>query len=214
MSFISRKPEKYSWTMSECPLNFRHTLSSSAYDAVPAVPTPDLAYPQRTCHHIPPCCPRLCQLADRLRRSYASRMSFYKMKVFQCETTGKGGLDYFQALHSEQTESSNLLARFPEPLKVAVLRSVQWRAYCHLAVCLFCSYYSDIRHRGKAGQSCRPGLRSLCRSIPCWREYVVIHTFPHILHANWTSNLEIFVDIQGEKCVSFLSFLIHFACSS
>ncbi|KAF8761068.1 Chromatin remodeling complex protein [Rhizoctonia solani] len=54
--------------------------------------------------------------------SYASRMSFYKMKVFQCETTGKGGLDYFQALHSEQTESSNLLARFPEPLKVAVLR--------------------------------------------------------------------------------------------
>ncbi|KAG8681955.1 hypothetical protein FRC08_015309, partial [Ceratobasidium sp. 394] len=59
--------------------------------------------------------------------SYASRMTFYKMKVFQCETTGKGGLDYFQALQSEQNEASTLLARFPEPLKAAVLRSVQWR---------------------------------------------------------------------------------------
>ncbi|KAG8737450.1 hypothetical protein FRC10_008167 [Ceratobasidium sp. 414] len=58
--------------------------------------------------------------------SYASRMMFYKMKVFQCETTGKGGLDYFQALQSEQNEASTLLARFPEPLKAAVLRSVQW----------------------------------------------------------------------------------------
>ncbi|QRW18814.1 imitation switch two complex protein [Rhizoctonia solani] len=83
--------------------------------------------------------------------SYASRMSFYKMKVFQCETTGKGGLDYFQALHSEQTESSNLLARFPEPLKVAVLRSVQWRIVGRLDSLVDQVYdrYVDRYHAGE-----------------------------------------------------------------
>ncbi|ELU41604.1 chromatin remodeling complex protein [Rhizoctonia solani AG-1 IA] len=131
--------------------------------------------------------------------SYASRMSFYKMKVFQCETTGKGGLDYFQALHSEQTESSNLLARFPEPLKVAVLRSVQWRAYGSSSRLFTCSYYLAIRYRGKARQSRRPSLRPLCRSIPRWREYVVIHAYAAAPYADRPPNLEIFVDIQGEK---------------
>ncbi|CAE7191906.1 unnamed protein product [Rhizoctonia solani] len=83
--------------------------------------------------------------------SYASRMSFYKMKVFQCETTGKGGLDYFQALQSEQTESSNLLARFPEPLKVAVLRSVQWRVVGRLDSLVDQVYdrYVDRYHAGE-----------------------------------------------------------------
>ncbi|CAE6480790.1 unnamed protein product [Rhizoctonia solani] len=83
--------------------------------------------------------------------SYASRMSFYKMKVFQCETTGKGGLDYFQALQSEQTESSNLLARFPEPLKAAVLRSVQWRIVGRLDSLVDQVYdrYVDRYHAGE-----------------------------------------------------------------
>ncbi|KAL5641607.1 hypothetical protein ACGC1H_001922 [Rhizoctonia solani] len=83
--------------------------------------------------------------------SYASRMSFYKMKVFQCETTGKGGLDYFQALQSEQTESSNLLARFPDPLKAAVLRSVQWRVVGRLDSLVDQVYdrYVDRYHAGE-----------------------------------------------------------------
>lgn len=60
-------------------------------------------------------------------RAYAARMSFYRMKQFQCEVTGKSGLDYFQALESEQQEARTMHSRFPEPLKAAVLKSVQWR---------------------------------------------------------------------------------------
>lgn len=55
-------------------------------------------------------------------------MSFYRLKQFQCEVTGKSGLDYFQALESEQQEAQTMHARFPEPLKAAVLKAVQWRA--------------------------------------------------------------------------------------
>ncbi|TDL28675.1 hypothetical protein BD410DRAFT_893635 [Rickenella mellea] len=59
--------------------------------------------------------------------AYAARMSFYKLKQFQCEVTGKSGLDYFQALDSEHQEARTLHSRFPEPLKAAVLRTVQWQ---------------------------------------------------------------------------------------
>lgn len=58
---------------------------------------------------------------------YAARMSFYRLKQFQCEVTGKSGLDYFQALASERHEARTLHSRFPEPLKAAVLKSVQWQ---------------------------------------------------------------------------------------
>jgi hypothetical protein len=61
-------------------------------------------------------------------RAYAARMSFYRLKQFQCEVTGKSGLDYFQALESEQQEAQTMHSRFPEPLKAAVLKAVQWRA--------------------------------------------------------------------------------------
>ncbi len=61
------------------------------------------------------------------RRAYAARMSFYHMKQFQCEVTGKSGLDYFQAVESERQEARTLHARFSEPLKPAVLKAVQWR---------------------------------------------------------------------------------------
>lgn len=61
-------------------------------------------------------------------RAYAARMSFYRLKQFQCEVTGKSGLDYFQALESEQQEAQTMHARFPEPLKAAVLKAVQWRS--------------------------------------------------------------------------------------
>lgn len=56
-------------------------------------------------------------------------MSFYQLKHFQCEVTGKSGLNYFEALESEQQEARTLHSRFPEPLKAAVLRSVQWREF-------------------------------------------------------------------------------------
>ncbi|EGO04257.1 hypothetical protein SERLA73DRAFT_82321 [Serpula lacrymans var. lacrymans S7.3] len=59
--------------------------------------------------------------------AYASRMSFYKLKQFQCEVTGKSGLDYFQAVDSEQLEARTMHSRFPEPLKPAVLKAVQWQ---------------------------------------------------------------------------------------
>ncbi|KAF6766364.1 ATP-utilizing chromatin assembly and remodelling N-terminal-domain-containing protein [Ephemerocybe angulata] len=59
--------------------------------------------------------------------SYAARMSFYRLRQFQCEVTGKSGLDYFQALDSERQEARTLHSRFPEPLKSAVLRAVQWQ---------------------------------------------------------------------------------------
>lgn len=54
-------------------------------------------------------------------------MSFYRLKQFQCEVTGKSGLDYFQAVESERQEARTMHARFSEPLKSPVLRAVQWR---------------------------------------------------------------------------------------
>ena len=65
--------------------------------------------------------------SSSLYRSYAARMSFYRLKQFQCEVTGKSGLDYFQALESEQLEARTMHSRFPEQLKPAVLKAVQWR---------------------------------------------------------------------------------------
>ena len=62
-------------------------------------------------------------------------MSFYRLRQFQCEVTGKSGLDYFQALDSERQEARTLHSRFPEPLKSAVLKAVQWRMY-HVTVLL------------------------------------------------------------------------------
>ncbi|KAH9946696.1 chromatin remodeling complex protein [Amylocystis lapponica] len=59
--------------------------------------------------------------------TYAARMSFYRLKQFQCEVTGKSGLDYFQALESERQEARTMHSRFPDPLKAAVLKAVQWQ---------------------------------------------------------------------------------------
>lgn len=62
-----------------------------------------------------------------LSRAYAARMSFYRLKQFQCEVTGKSGLTYFQAVESERAEARTLHSRFAEPLKPAILKAVQWR---------------------------------------------------------------------------------------
>lgn len=67
-------------------------------------------------------------------RAYAARMSFYRLRQFQCEVTGKSGLDYFQAVESERQEARTLHARFSEPLKYPVLRAVQWRMSTHAPI--------------------------------------------------------------------------------
>ncbi|KAG1719258.1 chromatin remodeling complex protein [Suillus lakei] len=59
--------------------------------------------------------------------AYATRMSFYRLKQFQCDVTGKSGPNYFQALESEQQEAQTMHSRFPKPLKAAVLKAVQWQ---------------------------------------------------------------------------------------
>ncbi|KXN89866.1 Imitation switch two complex protein 1 [Leucoagaricus sp. SymC.cos] len=59
--------------------------------------------------------------------AYAARMSFYRLRQFQCEVTGKSGLDYFQAVESERQEARTMHTRFPEPLKFPVLKAVQWQ---------------------------------------------------------------------------------------
>lgn len=68
-------------------------------------------------------------------RSYLHRLTFYRTKHFQCEVTGKGGMDYFQAIESEQQEAKTLQARFPERLKQAVLAAVQWRMSLSSSTC-------------------------------------------------------------------------------
>lgn len=55
-------------------------------------------------------------------------MSFYRLRIFQCEVTGKGNLTFFDALDSEKQEAKMLQSRFPEQLAIPVLKSVQWRA--------------------------------------------------------------------------------------
>ena len=64
-------------------------------------------------------------------------MSFYRLKQFQCEVTGKSGLDYFQAVESEREEARTLHSRFSEPLKPAILKAVQWRKSSYIrGVCI------------------------------------------------------------------------------
>jgi bromodomain adjacent to zinc finger domain protein 1A len=73
-------------------------------------------------------------------RAYAARMSFYRLRQFQCEVTGKSGLDYFQAIESELLEARTMHSRFPEQLKSAVLKAVQWRE-CPSS---FCTMYASM----------------------------------------------------------------------
>jgi hypothetical protein len=101
MSFILTRPVKYLTPMSTCHPTL--LIHYSSYRSI------------LTFHSI---------------RAYSARMSFYRLKQFQCEVTGKSGLDYFQAVESERHEARTLHSRFSEPLKPAVLKAVQWRASC------------------------------------------------------------------------------------
>ena len=60
-------------------------------------------------------------------RSYLERMEFLQRKVFQCEHTSKGGLDYFAAHASELDDLKKMRQRFPDELKGKVLASAQFR---------------------------------------------------------------------------------------
>lgn len=70
-------------------------------------------------------------------------MSFYRLRQFQCEVTGKSGLDYFQAIESEQSEARTMHSRFPEQLKSGVLKSVQWRE-CLNSFTAFTALYAPM----------------------------------------------------------------------
>ena len=93
--------------------------------------------------------------------SYSARMTFYSMKVFQCELTGKGGLDFFQALDSERTEAMTLHARFPAQLKPHVLAAVQWRTHpcCHGQCFPIFFLTTSFRNHGQTRPSRRVGVR-------------------------------------------------------
>lgn len=85
------------------------------------------------------------QLTGRVDyRAYAARMSFYRLRQFQCEVTGKSGLDYFQAIESEQQEARTMHSRFPEQLKSAVLKSVQWRMCFNCIGSMYASVLTEL----------------------------------------------------------------------
>ncbi|KAG0218268.1 hypothetical protein BGX33_007946 [Mortierella sp. NVP41] len=58
---------------------------------------------------------------------YINRYFFYQQKNWQCETTGKSGLTYEQALESEHKEKSMVANNFPSQLRKPLLEFVQFQ---------------------------------------------------------------------------------------
>ncbi|KIV95445.1 hypothetical protein PV10_03101 [Exophiala mesophila] len=58
--------------------------------------------------------------------AYLERMDFYKSKRFTCEVSGRSGLNFFDALRSEQAGSREIDEAFPQALRDPVLRRVQF----------------------------------------------------------------------------------------
>ncbi|KAG0242609.1 ATP-utilizing chromatin assembly and remodelling N-terminal-domain-containing protein [Mortierella sp. GBAus27b] len=58
---------------------------------------------------------------------YVNRFFFYQQKNWQCETTGRSGLTYEQALESEQKEKSMVANKFPPQLRKPLLEFVQFQ---------------------------------------------------------------------------------------
>lgn len=58
---------------------------------------------------------------------YAARLSYYHQRIFQCELSGKSNLTYFEAAESEAQHMLAIQRRFPDPLKMPVLRAVQFQ---------------------------------------------------------------------------------------
>ncbi|KAG0055875.1 hypothetical protein BGZ83_007164 [Gryganskiella cystojenkinii] len=58
---------------------------------------------------------------------YLNRYMFYQQKSWQCETTGKSGLTYKQALESEQKEKDVVANKFPPQLRKPLLQFVHFQ---------------------------------------------------------------------------------------
>ncbi|KAF9927852.1 hypothetical protein FBU30_002815 [Linnemannia zychae] len=58
---------------------------------------------------------------------YINRYLFYKQKSWQCETTGKSGLTYEEALESEHKEKNMVANNFPAQLRKPLLEFVQFQ---------------------------------------------------------------------------------------
>jgi hypothetical protein len=58
---------------------------------------------------------------------YLNRVDFYRRKTFTCEISGRTGLDFFEALHSEVNGSKEIQDSFPESLRRPVLKEVHHR---------------------------------------------------------------------------------------
>lgn len=72
--------------------------------------------------------PSICNfLCFHVNRDYVNRYFFYKQKSWQCETTGKSGLTYEEALESEHKEKSMVANKFPPQLRKPLLEFSQFR---------------------------------------------------------------------------------------
>ncbi|KAG0209294.1 hypothetical protein BGX28_010397 [Mortierella sp. GBA30] len=58
---------------------------------------------------------------------YINRFFFYQQRNWQCETTGKSGLTYEEALESEHKEKSMVANKFPPQLRKPLLELVQFQ---------------------------------------------------------------------------------------
>lgn len=129
-------------------------------------------------------------------RAYAARMSFYRLKQFQCEVTGKSGLDYFQAVESERQEARTMHARFSEPLKYPVLRAVQWRK-SNVANCPSHTRLNTVYKRSWVALtiSSKPSMNVLKIAISSTkvRHITLIH------NTTLTPTTGVLVDIEGVK---------------
>ena len=84
-----------------------------------------------------------------LTRPFQKRISYYMEPIFTCEYTGKSGLNFFQALESEQLESEKTQKAFPDVLKPRVLRACHFREFFNsffpLPPSLLCFYSFSLK---------------------------------------------------------------------
>lgn len=60
--------------------------------------------------------------------------------IFTCEYTGKSGLNFFNALESEISESEKTQRNFPDVLKPRVLRACHFRKFLSFSFFIFFSF--------------------------------------------------------------------------
>ncbi|KAI1318638.1 hypothetical protein EDD11_006139 [Mortierella claussenii] len=92
--------------------------------AIKSVPPPN---PDEFDENTPVYMMRLTNEIFTTYEDYINRFFFYRQKTWQCETTGKSGLTYEQALESEQKEKSMVANKFPRQLRQPLLEFVQFQ---------------------------------------------------------------------------------------